>query len=127
MRLRPLERRLVFPALLLASVIAPSQAAAQSSTRADDPTNRSAALAARFGAAHARAIERSARDVTRPTTTDSLATPYRSTPAENLSPDGFAMRLPGTGLDVTNGSLAIHHTNDGRYSKGIHVSVQLTY
>lgn len=111
--------------------IASTPAEAQSSAR-DDPVGRAAALAARYGAMRTSAIEHGARDPVRLTANDYASTsgpaamPYRSTPSAD-APGGFAMRLPGTGLDLTNGSLSIRHTNDPRYAKGVHFSVQLTY
>ncbi len=134
MRLRSFRGTPLSSAALIALLlIVSAPVAAQTSTRSDEAASRTAALAARLGAARVGAIARSARDVVRSTAGDTAAlagplpTPYRSTLSQDAAPGGFAMRLPGTGLDLTNGSLSIRHSNDGRYARGVHFSMQLTY
>jgi hypothetical protein len=128
MRLRAFSKIRRVPASVAAAFAIVATPAFAQSLRAEDAVSRAAALTARVGT-----IARSARDVIRLTAADNgatataLLTPYRSTPSPDGLPGGFTMRLPGTGLDLTNGSVTIRHANDGRYGKGFHFSLRLTY
>ncbi len=65
--------------------------------------------------------------IIRTTVGDALLTPCRSSSSRDGLPEPMTVQLPGTRLGLTGGSAWLRHTTEARRTKGMYLSLQLSY